>query len=99
MANVYFGWKLFIEVLPIIIWLILFAIVLIVTIVRSTIESRKINYLKSLGFERRLRDVASVGDKCWYSWYRTMSETYTQSIREEDLKRISLARLKEKYPR
>lgn len=98
MTNVYFGWKLFIEVLPIIIWLILFAIGLIITIVRSAVESRKINYLKSLGFERRLRDVASVGGKCWYSWYRTVSETYTQSIREEDLKRISLARLKEKYP-
>lgn len=99
MTSIYFGWKLFIEVLPIIIWVILFAIGLIITIVRSTVESRKINYLKSLGFERRLRDVASVGDKCWYSWYRTVNETYTQSIREEDLKRISLARLKEKYPR
>lgn len=98
MANVYFEWKLFIEVLPVIAWVILFAVVLIVSIVRSAVESRKINYLKSLGFERRLRDVASVGDKCWYSWYRTMNETYTQSIREEDLKRISLARLKEKYP-
>ena len=98
MANVYFGWKLFIEVLPVIAWVILFAVVLIVSIVHSAVESRKINYLKSLGFERRLRDVASVGDKCWYSWYRTMNETYTQSIREEDLKRISLARLKEKYP-
>lgn len=98
MTNIYFGWKLFIELFPVVIWLILFAIVLIVTIVRSTIENRKINYLKSLGFERRLRDVASVGDKCWYSWYRTVNETYTQSIREEDLRRISLARLKEKYP-
>lgn len=99
MTNIYFGWKLFIELFPVVIWLILFAIVLIITIVRSAVESRKINYLKSLGFERRLRDVASVGGKCWYSWYRTVSETYTQSIREEDLKRISLARLKEKCPR
>ena len=98
MANVYFGWKLFIEVLPVIIWLILFAIVLIVSIVRSAVESQKINYLKSIGFERHLRNVASVGNKCWYSWRQDINETYIQSIKEEDLKHISLAKLKEKYP-
>ena len=44
MANVYFGQKLFIELLPIVSWIILFAVVLIVTIVRGIIENRKINY-------------------------------------------------------
>ena len=44
MANVYFRWKLFIKLLPIVSWIILFAVVLIVTIVRSIIENQKINY-------------------------------------------------------
>lgn len=39
MANVYFGWKLFIELLLIVSWIILFSVVLIVTIVRSIIEN------------------------------------------------------------
>lgn len=97
MASVYFGWKLFIEVLPVIIWVILFAIGLIVIIVRGTIESRKINYLKYLGFERYLINVASVGNKAWYGWRRDDKNEYLH-ISEKDLAKISYKELKKRFP-
>lgn len=97
MANVYFGWKLFIELLPIVSWIILFAVVLIVTIVRSIIKNRKINYLKYLGFERYLIDVASVGNKAWYGWRRDDKNEYLH-ISEKDLAKINYKELKKRFP-
>lgn len=97
MVDFYFGIKLFAELAPVVLFLVMFIIILIMTSIKSFKYNRKVKYLKSIGFERYLIDVASVGDKAWYGWRRDDKNEYLH-ISEEDLARIDYKKLKEKFP-
>lgn len=97
MVDFYFGIKLFAELAPVVLFLVMFIIILIITSIKSFKYNRKVKYLKSIGFERYLIDVASVGDKAWYGWRRDDKNGYLH-ISENDLARIDYKKLKEKFP-
>lgn len=54
----------------------------------------KINYLSSIGFERYLHDVASVGNRAWYGWRRKSTDEH---VLESSLEHMSLQAIKNKY--
>ena len=56
--------------------------------------SAKIHYLSSIGFERYLHNVASIGNRAWYGWKRKTTGEY---ILESNIKHISLRQIKDKY--
>lgn len=56
--------------------------------------SAKIRYLSSIGFERYLHDVASVGNRAWYGWKR---ESTNERVLESSLSRMTLQQIKDKY--
>lgn len=97
MADFYFGIKLFAELAPVVLFLVMFIITIIITSIKSFKYNRKVKYLKSIGFECYLIDVASVGDKAWYGWRRDDKNGYLH-ISENDLARIDYKKLKEKFP-
>ena len=96
--EAYFNFKLFMEFAPII-WFVLLTIVLfIINGIKSWKWDRKIKYLQSLGFERYLIDVASIGDKAWYGWECKKGTMVGKRISEEELERIDYKKLKERFP-
>lgn len=96
--DAYFIAKLWIEIGLI----AMTGIALLVFLVALAIEHKKYelktNYLQSIGFSRHLRNVSSVGNKCWYDWRREITPLTSQHILEEDLHKMSLKELKNKYP-
>ena len=102
MINFYLKVKFITEIiLPIVmigIILLLGVIAVISSIIEHYIWQKKTNYLKSIGFERYLISVASVGNKAWYGWQREDVRTFGLRISEEELKKISYKKLKERYP-
>lgn len=98
MANLYFIFKFIIELLPVVLFGLLTIIIITINVINQYRFTKKINYLKSIGFERYLKDVASVGDKVWYGWEREDGSIFGQRISEEEIKRIDYKELKEKFP-
>lgn len=96
MVDFYFSIKLFTELAPIVLFLMMFIIMLIITSIKSFKYNRKIKYLQSIGFERYLINVASVGNKAWYGWQRDDKNEYLH-ISEEDLARIDYKELKKRF--
>lgn len=96
MVDFYFGVKLFAELAPVILFLVMFIIILTITSIKSFKYNRKVKYLKSIGFERYLIDVASVGNKAWYGWRRDDKNEYLH-ISESDLARIKYKELKKRF--
>ena len=97
--ETYFTFKLFTELIPIVALILLVIILFIINYIKSREWNHKINYLQSLGFERYLIDVASVGNKAWYGWGCKNGTMAGMRISEEELDRIDYKKLKERFPK
>lgn len=95
MVDFYFTFKLFMELAPIVIFILLAILIFFVSLIKQCEWDRKIKYLQSLGFERY---VASVGDKVWYGWKCKEGIMADMRISEEELERIDYKKLKERFP-
>lgn len=98
MANLYFIFKFIIELLPVVLFGLLTITIITINVINQYRFTKKINYLKSIGFERYLKDVASVSNKAWYGWEREDGSMFGQRISEEEINRIDYKELKEKFP-
>ena len=97
--EAYFNFKLFLELAPIVIFILLAILIFFASLIKQCEWDRKIKYLQSLGFERYLIDVASVGDKVWYGWECEKGVMTGMRISEEELERIDYKKLKERFPK
>lgn len=96
--EAYFNFKLFLELAPIVIFILLAMFIFFASLIKQCEWDRKIKYLQSLGFERYLINVASVGDKVWYGWECEKGIMAGMRISEEELERIDYKKLKERFP-
>lgn len=92
--DLYFKFKLYSEL--IIVGLIVLAIVIAILKVAISItkETRKENYLASIGFEKKMWRVASIGNHCDYRYIREEDDT---CIEDYEFDKMSLRELKKKY--
>lgn len=97
--EAYFNFKLFLELAPIVVFILLAILIFFASLIKQCEWDRKIKYLQSLGFERYLIDVASVGDKAWYGWECEKGIMAGMRISEEELERINYKKLKERFPK
>ena len=97
--EAYFNFKLFLELAPIVVFILLAILIFFASLIKQCEWDRKIKYLQSLGFERYLKDVASVGDKAWYGWECEKGIMAGMRISEEELERINYKKLKERFPK
>lgn len=95
--EAYFKFKLAWELAPVFIFIVIFVILFIIYCFEEWSWQRKIRYLQSLGFKRYLKDVASVGDKCWYGWKRDTGDLFWQTISEEEIKMMTYKELKKEF--
>ena len=89
--NDYFNFKLFNEIGMIILIILAIIITILVVIIRCKILNRKIQYLESIGFIRKLWRIAYIGEADYY-WKRGI-----ERIEEDEIERMSLKELKKKY--
>lgn len=61
--KAYYTFKLIMELAPIVIFILLAFFLFITALIKQFEWDRKIKYLQSRGFERYLKDAASVGGK------------------------------------
>lgn len=94
--KAYFTFKLIMELAPIAIFVLLTLFLFITFLIKQFKWDRKIKYLQSLGFERYIINVASVGNKTWYGWQRDDKNEYLH-ISEKDLARINYKELKMRF--
>lgn len=92
--EAYFKFKLYGEL--IIVGLIVLAIltVILVTLIKCAKETRKENYLASIGFEKKMWRVASIGNHCDYRYIRKVDDA---CIEDYEFNKMSLRELKKKY--
>lgn len=96
--KAYFTFKLIMELAPIVVFILLALFLFVTALIKQFEWNRKIKYLQSRGFERYLKDVASVGGKAWYGWYYDDGTVFGMRISEEELGRITYKKLKERFP-
>lgn len=96
--NAYFIFQLVKELAPIAIFILLTLFLFITSLIKQFKWDRKIKYLQSRGFERYLKDVASVGGKAWYGWRYDDGTMFGMRISEEELEKITYKKLKERFP-
>lgn len=96
--KAYFTFKLVMELVPIVIFILLTLFLFITSLIKQFEWDRKIKYLQSRGFERYLKDVASVGGKAWYGWHYDDGTMFGMRISEEELGKITYKKLKERFP-
>lgn len=97
--EAYFNFKLFLELAPIVIFILLAILIFFASLIKQCEWDRKIKYLQSLDFKRYLIDVASVGDRAWYGWECEKGIMAGMRISEEELERIDYKKLKERFPK
>ena len=96
--KAYYTFKLIMELAPIAIFVLLTLFLFITALIKQFQWDRKIKYLQSCGFERYLKDVASVGGKAWYGWRYDDGTMFGIRISEEELEKITYKKLKERFP-
>lgn len=76
----------------------LLILIVVITILRIFIscmkETRKENYLASIGFEKKMWRVASIGNHCDYRYIREEDDV---CIEDYEFDKMSLRELKKKY--
>lgn len=97
--EAYFNFKLFLELAPIVCFILLAIFIFFASLIKQCEWNRKTEYLQSIGFERYLKDVASVGGKAWYGWECEKGAMAGMRISEEELERIDYKKLKERFPK
>lgn len=92
--ETYFKFKLY-GGLFIVGFLVLISVITILRVVISCMkETRKENYLASIGFEKKMWRVASVGNHCDYRYIREEDDV---CIEDYEFDKMSLRELKKKY--
>lgn len=96
--KAYYTFKLIMELVPIVVFILLAVFLFITSLIKQFEWDRKIKYLQSRGFERYLKNVASMGGKAWYGWRYDDGTMFSMRISEEELKKIDYKKLKERFP-
>lgn len=94
MVDIYIIFKLIKELLPAIVLFAVGLITFICIITQALKMERKTKYLSSIGFNRYLINVASVGNRAWYGWQR---DELDERISETELERLTLKELKNRF--
>lgn len=99
MTELYFGLKTvgIISILGIVLIGGLFLVVATKVTLEFIKDSRKENYLNSLGYERILLNTAAFGDNHTYGYRKKDNDGYFIIIRDSELKGLSLKQIKQKY--
>ena len=97
MTDIYFGLKIFIPLAIFSLLILIFLIILAVVLVKSAINKRKVNYLKSIGFERYLHSVSAFGNGETWGYKRKTNEYDYEAVKECQLKEMSLKDVKRKF--
>ena len=92
--DLYFKFKLYSELIIIGLFVLTIALVILKVAINITRETRKENYLTSIGFEKKMWRVASVGNHCDYRYVREEDNIY---IEDYEFNKMSLKELKKKY--
>lgn len=92
--DTYFTFKLFSEIGIITIFILVIITIILITIINCKRWIRKINYLESIGFEKRLRNVSSMGNQANYWYIRDIDDS---RIDTDEIEKMSLRELKKKY--
>lgn len=96
--KTYYTFKLIMELAPLAIFVLLALFLFVTSLIKQFEWDRKIRYLQSHGFERYLKNVASVGGKAWYGWRYDDGTMFGIRISEEELEKITYKKLKERFP-
>ena len=95
--NTYFKFKLAIEyIIPVSI----FALFVIVILIRGIKETRIKKFFMSHGYERTLLDMASFGDDAYYGWIRYPDESKHITgnyVSDRELRGLTIKVIKKKY--
>lgn len=94
MVDIYIIFKIIKELLPAILFFVIGLITFISIASQASKMERKTKYLSSIGFNRYLIDVASVGNRAWYGWERN---ELNERISETELKKLTLKELKNRF--
>ena len=94
MVDIYIIFKLIKELLPAIVLFAVGLITFICIITQALKMERKTKYLSSIGFNRYLINVASVGNRAWYGWQR---DEFNERISETELEKLTLKELKNRF--
>lgn len=94
MVDTYIIFKFIKELIPAIILFIIGLITFVRIITQALKMERKTKYLSSIGFNRYLIDVASVGNRAWYGWER---DELNERISEIELEKLTLKELKNRF--
>ena len=96
LLETYFKIKSFVEFGVPVFLFALCVLIMLICIIAEIIESHKENkikrYMLANGYEHYLRDVASVGGKCWYAFRKDNIR-----IDEEKLYKMSFSQVKKNY--
>lgn len=92
--DLYFKFKVYSELIIVGLFVLAIVIVVITTFIKCAIETRKENYIESVGFKKEMWRVASVGNHCDYRYVREEDDSY---IEDYEFDKMSLRELKKKY--
>ena len=81
-------------IIPVILTIILFSLLFISILIEKIRQKRIISFFSKHGYERKLFDVASVGDKSFYGWVR---EVDNKRVDDRDIKGLKFKTIKERY--
>lgn len=93
--DTYFKFKMITEyIIPIVLFIAIFLIVVIVSVISSIKENRIKKFFLTHGYKRELFGVTSVGNGVFYGWVR---ESDGKRVDDRGIKGWSLKQIKEKY--
>ena len=92
--DLYFKFKLYSELIIVGLFVLAIVLVILKVVISCMKESRKENYLASIGFEKKMWRVASVGNHCDYRYIREEDDV---CIEDYEFDKMSLRELKKKY--
>ena len=92
--DLYFKFKLYGELFIIGLFVLAIVIIILKTCISIAKETLKENYLESIGFEKIMWRVASVGNHCDYRYIREEDDI---CIEDYEFDKMSLRELKKKY--
>ena len=97
MIKLYFGIKLISIAVVVGLFVTIFLLIFIKTLIASIRENRIERYLISIGYKRELISTASVGTNHTYGYKRLRDDRRHDIIRDYELRDISLKQVKQKY--
>lgn len=97
MTDLYFGIKLIGGTIIVGLFVLIFLSIFIKCLIDSAKESRIKKYLTSIGYKRELISTASFGTNHTYGYKRPRDDGWSDIIRDNELRGMSLKQVKQKY--